>query len=688
MSTKNIKAGLSKTNVNAIAGAIGTATLNRLVPQFSTSVSYTKGQYTNYNNQLYRFTADKSAGAWDSTKVESATLQDLVDDVNDAVASVNGKANIIDLENGTLVVAKSLTSKQLENVSDESGSTQDAPFNFQATGTDNNTTETPTAPIAKHLELRGNTVAWNQLVPISAVETTTSHGITFTNNGDGSFSVSGTADDNAYRFTNDNINLIANHKYLLKGNTGNGSATTFFLCAYYNADFRDKDIGNGVVIQPSANTTIRIAIRVLNGTAISGSVKIIPQLVDLTILGKEYDSALSFNRDYPLPYYSYNAGELKSASSGKLITIGCNAFDGVLESGGISGANGNNYSNDNAFRSKNYIKVIAGQTYIFATSLTGLGISISACFYWFQYDSNKAIISFGTGVEQLELEDNCQYLRFMMSKSGSGWGLNVPTQETAQMFVRLYWNESHDFVEYVKHEYDLPQMAKPYSAGEIANILKSDGTEIDYVDSYTFTGSETFVDYSGSGKSLAMELTGAKPTETNAGIGNIKWALGVVVSTNDINNDQPEYTIAINTSGRLYIATTKNSSQLASALAGKTIYFELATPTETTDETKAFVENIEVDDFGTMEFVPASGNVESASNPIVPQGNQFFYPADYVLLIDDLNNYLNENEADTTDLVLRKELLPKLPSNSEDGTYTLKATKSGSTITYAWVKDE
>lgn len=39
-------------------------------PLFSEETSYTKGDYVTYNGNTYRFTTDKSAGAWDSTKVE------------------------------------------------------------------------------------------------------------------------------------------------------------------------------------------------------------------------------------------------------------------------------------------------------------------------------------------------------------------------------------------------------------------------------------------------------------------------------------------------------------------------------------------------------------------------------------------------------------------------------------------
>lgn len=85
MSQKNLKIGLNKDNVNQIIGAIGTAVLNKLIPTFSTSGTYTKGQYVIYNNVLYRFTADKSAGAWDTTIVEATNLNDLINDVNEGV---------------------------------------------------------------------------------------------------------------------------------------------------------------------------------------------------------------------------------------------------------------------------------------------------------------------------------------------------------------------------------------------------------------------------------------------------------------------------------------------------------------------------------------------------------------------------------------------------------------------------
>ena len=45
-------------------------------PAFSTSLPYATGDIVYYNNKLWKFTADKAAGAWDSTKVEQTSVKD------------------------------------------------------------------------------------------------------------------------------------------------------------------------------------------------------------------------------------------------------------------------------------------------------------------------------------------------------------------------------------------------------------------------------------------------------------------------------------------------------------------------------------------------------------------------------------------------------------------------------------
>lgn len=80
---------VSATTVDALIAAVATdvtsvnSRVNTVVADiadaFSTSTAYTTGDVVVYNDALYKFTADKAAGAWDSTKVTATTLESLVD---------------------------------------------------------------------------------------------------------------------------------------------------------------------------------------------------------------------------------------------------------------------------------------------------------------------------------------------------------------------------------------------------------------------------------------------------------------------------------------------------------------------------------------------------------------------------------------------------------------------------------
>ena len=548
------------------------------------------------------------------------------------------------LENGGVEVG---VAKQLKNVSEESGSLQDAPFVFQATGTDNNTTETPTAPIAKHLQLRGNSVAFNQLFA-SDTASETINGITFTNNGDGSWTLSGTASATAWKSISANpITTINNHKVIVKGNYGiNGvyvsllQGTTFY------------DGGNGFIGTYNLGTSYPV-IGVQNGTILSTPVKVYPQLFDITLLGKDYTSILAFNRDYPLPYYSYNAGALLDCNSQALETTGFNQWDEEWENSIIQydksqsnfGQNISGYPNN--IRSKNYIPVIAGQTYI----LYGSSPSVSAIV--FCYDGNKNPIIVGangyissTG-SSFQVPDNCHFIRFYFSS---------PYGNTYKNDICLYleWDGSRTGYEpYVKHTYQLPQMNKPYSAGNVANTLDSDGTETDYVEqadlstlSWTYSSTRQYWETN------SLQSTIKKPS-SNGTIANILCSNKSKNTADNVYLGQDG--IGVSTGGTIYYHSTDSSNHPVG-----TLLYELATPTtEQTDKT--FTENIIVDDFGTMRFVPVG--TESASNPIVPQGNQFFYPADYVLLIDDLNSYV---DGAVSNLALKGDLQSGEPQTLEE----------------------
>jgi hypothetical protein len=107
---------------------------------------------------------------------------------------------------------------------------------------------------------------------------------------------------------------------------------------------------------------------------------------------------------------------------------------------------------------------------------------------------------------------------------------------------------------------------------------------------------------------------------------------------------------------------------------GTYTYYVLDTPT--TEQGTSFSETITIDDYGSLYWFV------DTDYPLIPQGTKLFYPADYVRFIDSLLLYTNGS---ATSVALNSNLLPKLPGTSTDGTYILKATKSGTTITYSWV---
>ena len=71
--------------VSGVSG--GSASADIIAVEFNAASTYAAGDYVIYDDTLYKFTASKSAGAWDSTKVESTIVADELTDKADKVTS-------------------------------------------------------------------------------------------------------------------------------------------------------------------------------------------------------------------------------------------------------------------------------------------------------------------------------------------------------------------------------------------------------------------------------------------------------------------------------------------------------------------------------------------------------------------------------------------------------------------------
>ena len=132
----------------------------------------------------------------------------------------------------------------------------------------------------------------------------TARGVTFTNNGDGSWTVNGTSTAQIYlsiiNTSTTNIRLDTSHKYLLSGCPKEGSSELFLYVDNGGALF-DYDTGSGSIGTPT-KTTATITINVAPYTTVNNAI-FKPQLYDLTAIygaGKEPTTVEQFYKDHPL----------------------------------------------------------------------------------------------------------------------------------------------------------------------------------------------------------------------------------------------------------------------------------------------------------------------------------------------------------------------------------------------------
>lgn len=127
-------------------------------------------------------------------------------------------------------------------------------------------------------------------------------GVTFTNNGDGSWVVNGTATSHICfpLLKPSTLQLNTSHKYLLSGCPKEGSSSLFLYVDNGGALF-DYDTGSGSIGIPT-KTVAHITISIDSYTAVDNAI-FKPQLYDLTNIygaGKEPTTVEQFYKDYPL----------------------------------------------------------------------------------------------------------------------------------------------------------------------------------------------------------------------------------------------------------------------------------------------------------------------------------------------------------------------------------------------------
>ena len=138
--------------------------------------------------------------------------------------------------------------------------------------------------------------------------TQTASGVTFTNNGDGTITVNGTASSNIYL---DIIfywlELSTDRKYLIIGCPSGGSSDKYFLYVNNGGALWNYDIGNGSIGTPIKQHGV-ITIAILKGVVVNNLV-FKPQLFDLTEMygaGNEPKTVAEFKEKFSEELYGYS----------------------------------------------------------------------------------------------------------------------------------------------------------------------------------------------------------------------------------------------------------------------------------------------------------------------------------------------------------------------------------------------
>ena len=127
------------------------------------------------------------------------------------------------------------------------------------------------------------------------LQTTTLNGVTCTNNGDGTYTLNGTASADCYFILNSNFNLESGKSYKLIGNPGKSdgsSSGSDYRLDFYNGNTYTGEYGIGAII--TAGTTNKIQIIISNGVTISNLV-VKPMIT--TNLSATYDDFVPYTGD-------------------------------------------------------------------------------------------------------------------------------------------------------------------------------------------------------------------------------------------------------------------------------------------------------------------------------------------------------------------------------------------------------
>lgn len=523
----------------------------------------------------------------------------------------------------------------------------------------------------------GASVAWNQMVDPPASGSSTSAGITYTYDGNGRTTCSGTLTD-AWSYgavTISSFSFVKGHIYMLTGCPTGGSESWLRLwvnsITAFPAGHRLFDDGRGKILDALANES-SIDANVMVGSAYTGDISklvFVPQLTDLTqMLGTtiaDYVYSLEtatagsgvawlkehFPKQFGGGYQAYNTGEIKSISGlAEHKSVGFNAWDEVWEDGLISGTTGQNVSG-NGIRSKNMNRCIPNTSYYYKAPGNAKYVM------WYDADENFISPGYRESDGVLTSPSNATYFRLRVD------GITTYSNDICINLSKPTGTPKNgDYVAYEEHSYALD------STKTLRGILKLDSNNKLYADGDVWSSDGKVTRKYGSVDLGSLGWTKHATYDFfNASLSTLKAVNGSEVPNMVVKdfmvvsyNDRVNYTVPIidvrTSDNWIEVRNTSytDAATFKTAMNGVYLVYELATPT--TESASPYGNPQVINPDGTESYVYTDGAFE------LPVGHDSEYPVNVSGQLDDI-----------------------LDTPTTNGTYTLQATVTDGVVAYEWV---
>jgi hypothetical protein len=524
-------------------------------------------------------------------------------------------------------------------------------------------------------QIVGGSIAWNQIVPKTA-SGTTSAGITFTNNNDGSWTLTGTGSgDNAFcnlNYVNATTNwCLPNHKYYITPGKS-GTETHLSNIGIYAYGLKSPDPTAVYAFNPTikaAESTIPargwVRLQVNNATNVNiGTVTMKPQIFDLTLtLGAavaDYVYSLESAtagagvaklKEWGLftdTFYAYNAGELKHVSG--------------LASHDTTGKNYFNPSWKKYVETDGTVNQNKGNAYWGCDKIVPVGSATQVTCKWYEnpqgytgscacafFDATMAFIR-ATSFFTASNISSYPYTATIYVPSGAaycgfrGYMSTGASSITAVKGQIEFGGAATEYEPFISHNYPLdstltlrgvPKLDSNNKLYYDGDVYKPDGTvtrKYGIID----LGSLTWV-YSSANARFYTDPnpTGVKPSVNTSTAANVICGRYQTVSWDAINAAaQPDKTIAVRAdNSRLSIRDTAytDATTFTNALSGVYLVYELATPTTETALP-----------YQQVQAANAAGTESFSTTSLVPVGHYTRYASNLTAAMDSL-------PVDTTD---------------------------------------